>query len=321
MIKPEILLCGAYPDWDLTELRQNFTVHAWSAGQKVSAHMADRVTGLAMKGHTAIGPDLMDALPGLKIIANYGVGYDSIDVAAATERGIAVTNTPDVLSDDVADLAVAMMIAQSRKIVEAEAWVTEGLWAKHGEFPLQTRVWGKRVGIVGLGRIGREIANRLAAFKMKISYTSRAPKDTPGWTHYTEIATMAGHVDFLVVALAGGAETAGLVTKEALHALGPDGLIVNISRGSTIDEAAMIDALESGKLGAAALDVFENEPNIDPRFLKLKNVLLQPHQASATRDTRKAMGDLQRQNLLAYYAGERLPTPVNAPGEQFPEGG
>lgn len=322
MSKPEILVAGSYPDWDMEGFRRDFTCHFWDDAKPIRSvpeALRSRIEAMAFKGH-AMPQDAMDALPRLKVIANYGVGYDAIDVAAADARGIAVTNTPDVLSDEVADLAVGMLIAQARRIVEAEAWVTAGLWAREGAFPFQTRVWGRKAGIVGLGRIGREIADRLAAFKMEISYSSRSAKDTPGWRHYTDVVEMARDCDFLVVALSGGPETRGLVSREALLALGPDGIIVNISRGSTIDEEAMIEALHSGKLGAAALDVFENEPNIDPRFLKLDNVLLQPHQASATIETRAAMGALQRENLLAYFARTPLPTPVNPPGESFPAG-
>jgi len=269
------------------------------------------VTAVAYKGHAAFGAEQMDMLPGLGIVANYGVGYDAIDVAAATERGIRVTNTPDVLTDDVADLAVAMLLAQVRDLVGAERFVRSGEWAEAGAYPLRRKASGARAGILGLGRIGREIADRLAAFKMEIHYHSRAEKPTPGWTYHADPVALAEGVDFLVVALVGGPETAGLVSKEVIEALGPQGVLVNISRGTCVDEGALLDALETGRLGGAALDVFLNEPDIDPRFRALSNVVLQPHQGSATHATRAAMARLQRDNIAAFLAGRAPLTPVN----------
>lgn len=264
----------------------------------------------AFKGHGTLGAEIMDAFPKLGMIANYGVGYDTIDVAYAASKGIKVSNTPDVLTDDVADLAVGMVIAQSRGMVGASNWIRSGNWAKNGAYPLQRKVSGKKIGIVGLGRIGRAVAARLQPFGCDIHYYSRAAKDTPDWVHHSDIVTMASAVDILVVTLSGGPETIGMVGADALKMLGPEGLLVNASRGTTINEGAMLDALESGTIRAAALDVFENEPNIDPRFLALDNVLLQPHQSSGTMETRKVMGQLQRDNLAAYFAGKQLLTPV-----------
>ena len=252
----------------------------------------------------------MDLFPALGLIANFGVGYDAIDMAAARSRGIRVTNTPDVLNDDVADLAVAMLLAQSRQIVQGSDWVRSGRWSQEA-LPLNRKVSGRRVGIAGLGRIGREIADRLAAFKIGIHYHSRQPKDVPAdWTYHPDPVALAAAVDDLIVAVVGGADTVGYVSAAAIAALGPDGVIVNISRGSTIDEAALLDALEARRIRAAALDVFLNEPDLDPRFLSLDNVLLQPHQGSGTIETRKAMGALQRDNARAFLAGRDLLTPV-----------
>ena len=303
MTKPDILLIGSYPDWDMEGLRAGYTLHT-EPGPGIRA--------LAMKGHWQMDGAFMDRLPDLGLIANFGVGYDAIDIAAATERGIKVTNTPDVLTDDVADLAVGMLIAATRHIPQADAYVRAGRWAADGDYPLLRKVTGKRAGIFGLGRIGRAIADRLAAFHMPISYYSRAPKETPaGWTHYADPVALAAEVDYLVVALAGGPETAGLVSREVIAALGPKAMLVNISRGSTVDEGALLEALESGALGSAALDVFASEPDLDSRFLDLENVLLQPHQASATVETRQAMGQLQRDNMAAFFADKPLLTPVN----------
>lgn len=269
------------------------------------------IKAVAYKGGKPFGATEMDLLPGLGIVANFGVGYDAIDVAAATKRGIKVTNTPDVLNDDVADLAVAMMIMQGREMLQANAWAHSGNWAAKGEYRLNRKVSGSTVGIVGLGRIGREIADRLAAFKMEIHYHSRTEKETPGWTWHADPVSLARAVDYLVVALVGGKATENYISREVIDALGPRGVVVNISRGSTVDEAALLEALESGKIAGAALDVFQNEPKIDPRFYALPNVVIQPHQGSGTVETRAAMAALQRRNIAAFLAGQPLETPVN----------
>ena len=269
------------------------------------------IRAIAFKGHHSLTGAEMDLFPSLGVIANYGVGYDAIDIAAATARGIKVTNTPDVLNDDVADLAVAMLIAQCRNMVAGDALVRSGRWSAGESFPLNRQMSGSTVGIVGLGRIGREIANRLAAFKCEIHYTSRSEKETPGWTYHSSPVEMAKAVDVLVVALVGGKETEGHVSRQVIDALGPRGIVINISRGSTIDEGALLDALEEGRIAGAGLDVFLNEPKVDPRFLKLDNVHLQPHQGSGSVETRRRMAKLQLANIEAFLAGEPLQTPVN----------
>jgi lactate dehydrogenase-like 2-hydroxyacid dehydrogenase len=269
------------------------------------------ITAVAFKGHHGFGAEQMDTLPNLGLIANYGVGYDAIDVAAANARGIKVTNTPDVLNDDVADLAVAMLIMQGREMEQASAWARSGNWATKGEYRLNRKVSGGKVGIVGLGRIGREIANRLAAFKMDIHYYARSEKQTPGWTYHADPVSLAGAVDYLVIALVGGPDTEKFVSRDVIAALGPRGVVVNISRGSTVDEAALLEALEQGHIAGAALDVFLNEPKIDARFYALENVVIQPHQGSGTVETRAAMAQLQRDNLSAFHAEQSLLTPVN----------
>ena len=271
-----------------------------------------KYTLLASSKFTLTVPaEIMDAFPNLGMVANYGVGFDTIDVAHATSKGIKVSNTPDVLTDDVADLAVGMIIAQSRGIVGASSWIKSGNWAERGAFGLQRKVSGKRIGIVGLGRIGRAIAERMQPFGGPIHYFSRAEKETPGWFHHADIVELAAEVDILVVTVSGGPNTIGIVGTEALNALGSDGLLINVSRGTTIDEGALLDALERGTIRAAALDVFENEPHIDVRFHRLENVLLSPHQSSGTIETRKVMGQLQRDNLAAFFAGKPLLTAVN----------
>lgn len=314
MSKPHILTFETYDDWDTVPMEAEYTVFNLPHGAHIDTlppHAFETVEAFAFRGHDHLSAEIMDAFPKLGMIANYGVGFDTIDVAHATSKGIRVSNTPDVLTDDVADLAVGMVIAQSRGMVGASDWIRSGNWSKNGAFTLQRKVSGKRVGIVGLGRIGRAVADRLMPFNCELHYYARAAKATPGWTHHDDIVAMAQAVDTMVICVSGGPDTIGIVGKEAIEALGPNGLLVNASRGTTVDETALLDALENGALGAAALDVFLNEPHIDPRFLDLNNVLLQPHQSSGTIETRKIMGQLQRDNLAAFFAGTPLPTPVN----------
>lgn len=314
MTKPALLTFETYDDWDQTPMEAEYEVYNLPHGaglDTLPVEVFDKVEAFAFKGHDALDAKIMDAFPNLKMIANYGVGFDTIDVAYATSKGIKVTNTPDVLTNDVADLAVGLVIAASRGIAGASDWVTSGNWSHTGAYPVQRTVSGKRVGIVGLGRIGRAVAERLQPFGSDIHYFSRSPKRTPGWTHHDDIVALAGAVDTLILTLSGGPETLGMVGAKALAALGADGLLVNVSRGTTIDEGALLDALEGKVIRAAALDVFLNEPHIDPRFLALDNVLLSPHQSSGTIETRKIMGQLQRDNLAAHFAGKPLLTPVN----------
>lgn len=309
----QTLAIGAYSDADKEALIADFDP-IFLTGPDAMTDLDDGARGaikaLAYKGHSPFGAKQMDQLPQLGVIANYGVGYDAIDVQAATARGIAVTNTPDVLNDDVADIAVGMLLMQGRRMVQASAWARSGDWAKYGEFPLNRKVTGGKAGILGLGRIGMEIANRLAAFKMDIHYWSRREKDAPGYTYHASPVDLAAAVDYLVVALVGGDDTANMVSADVINALGPGGVLINISRGSTVDEPALLDALEAGRLGGAGLDVFYNEPQVDPRFYDLDTVVIQPHQGSGTVQTRAAMGQLQRDNMAAFLAGTPLLTPV-----------
>jgi len=295
-------------------MNEQFEVHAFPPGAKptdLPNEVLKEVRAFAFKGHGALGAELMDAFPYLGLIANYGVGFDTIDVDYATKKGISVTNTPDVLTDDVADLCVGMLLALSRDIVGASNWVRSGDWASSGAYPLQRTISGTSIGVAGLGRIGHAIATRLQSFNTDIHYYSRTAKETPGWTFHKNLVDLATAVDILIIALSGGPETTGIISADVIEALGSDGVIVNSARGTTIDEDALIKALESGQLRGAALDVYLNEPNIDPRFFQFDNVLLQPHQSSGTIETRKRMGELQRQNLNAFFQDKPLVTPVN----------
>ncbi len=310
---PSTLVIGPYDDADTAALKAAFDpVFLSGPGDLPSLPRPrrDAVTALAYKSLGRFGAAEMDLLPNLGLVANFGVGYDAIDIAAAAERGIRVTNTPDVLNDDVADLAVAMLLMQGRQTEQASAWARSGKWKSDGPYRLGRKISGGRAGIVGLGRIGREIADRLAAFKIDIHYFARSEKPTPGWTYHPDPVSLAAAVDYLVVALVGGAATENFVSRQVIDALGPRGIVVNISRGSTVDETALLEALETGRIAGAGLDVFMGEPDIDPRFYALDNVVIQPHQGSGTVETRAAMARLQRDNLAAFFAGTALPTPV-----------
>jgi len=314
MTKPHILQVGPYPDWDQIPLDAAFTMHRYFEAQDKATFLAKvgpDIRGIATRGELGANAALIAACPQLEVISVYGVGYDAVDLVAARARGIRVTNTPDVLTNDVADLGVAMMLTQSRGMIGAETWVRDGSWAAKGQYPLQRKVWGQRAGILGLGRIGHAVARRLAAFDMQIAYSASAPKDAAqDWEFIADPVALAARSDFLFVTLAASPATRHIVGAAAIAALGPQGMLINISRAANIDEEALLVALETGALGSAALDVFEGEPKLNPRFLALKNVLLQPHHASGTFETRQAMGKLLRDNLTAHFAGQPLLTPV-----------
>ena len=314
MSKPIILQMGPYPDWDQIPLEDTFDViklFEATQPQELIAEVGPKVRAIATRGELGADAALIAACPNLELISVYGVGYDAVDLESCRARAIKVTNTPDVLTGDVADLGVAMMLCQSRGMVGAESWVRSGSWASQGLYGLRRRVFGRKAGILGLGRIGFEVGKRLAGFDMDIAYSDIAEKAyAPDWTFIADPKALATHADFLFVTLAASAETKHIVNREMIEAVGPDGMIINISRASNIDEDALITALASGTLGSAALDVFEGEPDLDPRFLDLDNVLLQPHHASGTIETRKAMGQLMRDNLTAHFAGQPLLTPV-----------
>jgi len=311
--KPGLLVVGELPAWDLEALTERFDVHLHYAAEDKAALLArhrDGIRAIATKGEVGADAALMDALPRLEIIACYGVGYDLIDVPAAKARGIRVTNTPDVLTEEVADMAIALLLAAARRIPAADAWVRDGSWAAKGPMPLTTRVWGRRLGIVGLGRIGSAIARRAAAFGMPISYSARERKAGVPHAWYPTPAALAPHVEVMVVAAAGGAATRNLVDRAAIDALPPGAIFCNVSRGTVVEEAALLAALRERRIAAAGLDVFLNEPAIDPEFATFDHVVLAPHAASGTVETRRDMGRLMRENLEAQMDGRPLPTPV-----------
>ena len=314
MSKPTILQVGPYPDWDQEPIDSAFNSKRLFEAEDQTAFLEEHgphIRAIATRGELGADAAMIAACPNLELISVYGVGYDAVDLATCKVRGIRVTNTPDVLTKDVADLGVAMMLCQSRGMIGAESWVRDGSWAAKGLYPLKRRVFGKRAGILGLGRIGYEVGKRLAGFDMEIAYSDVSAKDyAPDWSFIADPVELARHADFLFVTLAASAETRHIVGRNVIEAVGPEGMIINISRASNIDEGALIAALSDGRLGSAALDVFEGEPALDPRFLDLPNVLLQPHHASGTVETRQAMGQLLRDNLTAHFAGQPLLTPV-----------
>lgn len=314
MSKPEVLQIGPYPEWDQVPLDAAYAVHRYFEASDRPALLAEvgpRVRAIATRGELGASAELIAACPKLEIISVYGVGFDAVHLDSCRVRGIRVTNTPDVLTKDVADLAIAMMLAQWRGVNGAERWVRDGSWVAKGLYPLKTRAWGKRAGVLGLGRIGFEVARRLTGFDMDIAYSDvEAKPHGKDWSFVANPIALAERSDVLFVTLAASAATRHIVGRKVLEALGPDGLLVNVSRASNIDEEALIAALAGGKLGSAALDVFDGEPKLNPRFLDLPNVLLQPHHASGTVETRKAMGQLMRDNLATHFAGRAPPTPV-----------
>jgi len=274
------------------------------------AAAASRIRAVAAGGDSRVDAALIGQLPALELISVMGVGYDGVDVAAAKARGIVVTHTPDVLNDDVADLALGLMLCAARQLPAADRYVREGAWAARGPMPLQRKMSGARLGIVGMGRIGQAIATRAAAFGMAIAYTARSPRVAVPWRFVPEVLALAEQSDFLVLITPGGAGTRHMVNAEVLRALGKKGILVNVARGSVVDEAALVQALEDGVIGGAALDVFEDEPRVPARLMALPNVVLVPHIGSATTATRQAMADLAFANLQACFAGQPLPTPI-----------
>ncbi|MGP9508565.1 2-hydroxyacid dehydrogenase [Halomonas sp. AOP43-D1-39] len=315
MSASHVILIGDYSPRQRHQLETRFSTHSIDSLDllhDLPEAVRHTCRSVAYHGHSPFGPAEMNQLPALELIANFGVGYDDIDIDAAVERGIKVTNTPNVLNDDVADLSVGMLLAVKRQLLAGDRWVREGEWARRGTFPLNDNASGLRVGVLGMGRIGREIADRMAAFKSKVHYQSRHPKDTPSsWQYHKTPLELAAAVDVLFVTVVGGTETHHLVSADVLNAL-PDGaVIINVSRGSVIDENALIEQLESERLGGAGLDVFANEPNVNPKLLALNNVILQPHQGSGTVQTREAMGDLQFANLEEFNEKRDLLTLVN----------
>jgi lactate dehydrogenase-like 2-hydroxyacid dehydrogenase len=303
-------VAGLHPFY-MSALQAHFSLHVDPTQTNPAgfAELAPRITGLAASGESKVPASLMAQLPALKVISVFGVGYDGIDVAAARERGIAVTHTPGVLTDDVADLALLLVLAVARGLPQADQHVRQGRWPSGG-LPLGRKVSGARLGVVGLGRIGQAIAQRAQGFGMSVAYTARSEKPASGLTFHATAKSLAGAVDFLVVSTPGGAATRHLIDADVLAGLGPDGYLINVARGSVVDEDALIAALRNGGLRGAGLDVFADEPRVPEAFWTMPNVVLTPHIASATTQTRQAMAELALANMQAGTAGRPVLTMV-----------
>lgn len=286
----------------------------------LTGDLAASVRGLAVA--TRIDAAFIDALPNLEIIANFGVGYDAVDAAHAAIRKVMVTNTPDVLTEEVADTAVGLLINTVRELPSAERWLRAGRWASEGAYPLsRASLRGRSVGIFGMGRIGIAIARRLEAFGLPISYHNRRPAEGVAYRYHDTLIGLARAVDTLISVAPGGAGTEKAVNAQVLSALGSDGVFVNIGRGSTVDQAALAAALRDGTILAAGLDVFEDEPNVPEELLSLGNVSLLPHVGSASVQTRQAMADLVVDNLVEWFDRGRALTPVSETRSVVPRRG
>lgn len=289
-----------------------FTLHRADTAPDPDAfyrEIGPRIRAMATGAQAPVDRTLIEKLPQLEIVASFGVGYDTIDVGAAAERGVVVTNTPDVLSDEVADLALGLLLATVREIPQADRYLRAGHWPTR-TYPLTATLRGRHVGILGLGRIGRAIARRLEGFGVTLSYHGRRRQDDVAYAFHTSLLEMARAVDVLMIVAPGGPETNGIVNAEILEALGPDGIVVNVARGSLIDEPALIEALRSGAIHGAGLDVFAAEPEVPEAFLGLERVVLLPHVGSGSVQTREVMGQLVVDNLLSWFSGRGPLTPV-----------
>lgn len=309
MSAPDVIVTAPLPPFLYDPLKADYRCHDYAqAADKAGLLRAasGAIRGLVQGGGTVTPTDLLDALPKLEIISVFGVGYDGVPVDYCRQRGIKVTNTPDVLTDDVADVAVALIMMTGRGFVRLNRFVHAGEWEKRGP-ELTTKLAGRRVGILGLGRIGKAIAQRVRAMGMEVSYTGRKPQDVP-YRFVPDLAGLAAESDFLVVACPGGAATKNVVNAEVLAALGTKGTLVNIARGSIVDEPALVAALQAGTIKGAGLDVFADEPHIPAPLFAMDNVVLLPHVGSATHETRKAMGDLCKANLDAWFATGKVLT-------------
>lgn len=317
MTKPRILQIGSltgHPPAD-AELAANYDVlQLWKAAdqQAFLREHANSIEVIATSANIGCKAEVINALPKLRAICSWGVGYDSIDVDLAKSRGVIVSNTPDVLNDCVADLAWGLLIASARNIAWGDRFVRANHWEnKVGSLTLGTRVSGKKLGIVGLGRIGEAIARRGLGFDMEVAYHNRRARSDVPYKFVNTLVDLASWSDFLVIATVGGASTRGLINEPVLRALGPKGILVNIARGSVIDESAMVRVLAEGALGGAGLDVFDKEPKVPDELKTMNNVVLMPHVASATHETRRAMTDCLLTNLSAFFANGKVLTPID----------
>ena len=312
MTKPDVLMVGPYPDWEMPPLERDYIIHKlWLAEDRARflSVVGPRIRAIATNGVLGANAELIDACPRLEIIACFGVGFDAIDLDRARARGVRVTNTPDVLTEDVADMAFALILASFRRIVEGDAFARSGAWTK-GALPLGRGLNGKTLGVLGYGRIGHAISRRAPVFGMSVAYCDLAIDPQAPHAYHADPISLARASDVLVATTAGGAGTLSLVDAEVFDALGAEGLFVNVSRGSVVDQDALIAALKQRKIFSAGLDVYANEPNVPPELLTMDNVVLLPHVGSGSVPTRDAMNQLVIDNLMAWAAGKKPLTPV-----------
>ena len=311
MTRPDVLAAARLAPYYAEGLARDYALHdrVHELDAAAFATLAPRIRAVAASGDSRVDADLIAQLPALEFIAVMGVGYDGVDVAAAKARGVKVSHTPGVLDDDVADLALALMLAVARRIPQADRYVRDGRWSD-GPMPLARKLTGARLGLVGMGRIGQAIALRAQALRMPIAYTARSAKPALPYTYYPNARDLAAESDFLVVITPGGAGTRHLIDADVLAALGPQGCLVNVARGSVVDEAALVQAIADGAIAGAGLDVFADEPRVPEVLRRSDAVVLTPHIGSATADTRRAMAELALANLRAHFAGAAPPSLV-----------
>jgi len=315
MSKPTVLMTAGLMPMIQEQLEAAFEVHRYDQVTDKDAllnDIGDKVIGVCHGGHSMhVDAALMDRMPNMQLVSNFGVGYDGVDTDAAREKGIIVTNTPDVLTDEVADTALGLLIMTVRELPQARDYLHAGRWAKEGDYRLTPHSLRDRsVGIIGLGRIGKAIAKRCEGFDLPLSYLGRNKQEGIAYTYYSDPVALASDVDTLICVTPGTAETQNMVNADVLKALGPRGILINISRGSVVDEAALMAALKDGTIAAAGLDVMVGEPNINPELMTFNNLVLLPHVASGSVYTRNQMGQLVVDNLLNLKAGKAPISPV-----------
>jgi lactate dehydrogenase-like 2-hydroxyacid dehydrogenase len=311
--KADVVMFGPKPIIEEALTKAGLQLHkAWAAPDQDDflASIAPRVRAIAaVAGHGPVDSAIMSRFPRLEIVSSFGVGYDHIDAKWAGQHGVMVTNTPDVLNEEVADTALGLLLATVRQLPQAERYLRAGNWPKHGDYQLTPSLRDRTVGIVGMGRIGKAIARRLDAMNVPVVYHSRRPTDVP-YRHYPNLIEMARAADILLVITPGGAATRNLINAEVLEALGPEGILINMARGSVVDEPALIKALKDQKILSAGLDVFVNEPAVPQELIDMENVVLLPHVGSASIATRRAMDQLVADNIISWFAGKGPLTPV-----------